>query len=94
MHSLMSNERKCYVCGTNIGLHKHHIYEGTGRRKLSERYGCWCYLCGKHHNLSNEGVHYDNDLDTYLKTQCERKWLIENDATIEDFIKIFKRNYI
>ena len=94
MHSLMSNERKCYICGTNIGLHKHHIYEGTGKRKLSERYGCWCYLCGIHHNLSNKGVHYNKDLDQYLKRKCEEKWLEENEATIDEFIDIFKKNYL
>lgn len=94
MHSLMSNERKCYLCGTNIGLHKHHIYEGTGKRKLSERYGCWCYLCGHHHNLSNAGVHFNKDLEKYLKRKCEERWLEENQATIDEFINIFKKNYL
>jgi len=39
-------------------------------------------------------VHYNKKLDLKLKKQCERKWLEIHDATIEDFIAVFGRNYL
>ena len=89
--SIISNERECLVCKTTLGLHKHHIFEGTANRKKSEQYGCWCYLCGKHHNLSNEGVHFNKTLDSKLKKYAQGKF--EEAYPGLDFLKIFGRNY-
>lgn len=91
--SIISNERQCIICHTTLGLHKHHIYGGFGNRKLSERYGCWCYLCGRHHNLSNEGVHFNKKMDDSLKRYCQKKWE-EKYGDREDFIRVFGRNYL
>ena len=93
MKSIVSNERECLVCGMTEDLHKHHIYEGIGRRKLSEVFGCWCYLCGRHHNLSQIGVHFNPDLDLKIKRLCQEKWE-EEFGNREDFIKIFGRSYL
>ena len=93
MDSILSNERVCYVCGTPLDLHKHHVYEGIGRRKTSEKWGCWCYLCGRHHNLSQVGVHFNKQLDTEIKQKCQAKWE-EINGSREDFIKIFGRSYL
>lgn len=92
MKSIISNERFCLVCGSPMNIHKHHIYEGSGRRKLSEQYGCWCYLCARHHNMSNQGVHFNKVLDLKLKQQCQKAF--EWNHTRDDFIKIFGRNYL
>ena len=73
MKSILSNERECYVCGTPLNLHRHHIW-GGGRRKLSEKHGCWVYLCAKHHNMSDKGVHFNKALDTELKQDCQEMW--------------------
>jgi len=35
MQSILSRFRCCYVCGTTLNLHKHHIYGGNGRRERS-----------------------------------------------------------
>ena len=75
MKSIISNEKICLVCSTPYALHKHHIYEGTGRRSQSEKYGCWCYLCGVHHNLSNAGVHFNKKLDLELKQMTQKKFM-------------------
>ena len=93
MKSIISNERVCLVCGTPINIHKHHIYEGTGRRKLSEQYGCWCYLCARHHNMSNQGVHFNKTLDLKLKEQCQKAWEFKYGAR-EEFIKVFGKSYL
>lgn len=92
--SLLSRDKTCYVCGTTQGLHRHHVYAGNGRRDISEREGCWVYLCGPHHNLSDKGVHFNAELDHALKARCERAWMNANSATVSDFIKTFGRNYL
>lgn len=93
MRSIISNERECFVCHTPLGLHKHHIFYGyNGNRDKSEKYGCWVYLCGKHHNLSNEGVHFDKRLDNMLKTMAQRKFNQVYKSV--RFVDIFHRNYL
>lgn len=89
--SIISNERECLVCKTTQGLHKHHIFFGSADRKKSEKYGCWCYLCGKHHNLSNDGVHFNKQLDNKLKRYAQSKF--EEAYPELDFLKVFGRNY-
>lgn len=89
--SLISTEKKCWVCGTTQGLHKHHIFPGA-LRNASEKWGCWVYLCGWHHNLSNEGVHFDRRLDNDLRRVCQRKF--EEQYGHETFMKVFHRNLL
>lgn len=88
--SIISNEKECLVCKTPFNLHKHHIFFGPNR-KNSEKYGCWCYLCGRHHNQSNEGVHFNKTLDNKLKKYAQQKF--EEAYPEQDFLKIFGRNY-
>ena len=92
MKSLISDNQVCVVCGTIFNLHRHHIYAGS-RRKASEKYGCTCYLCGFHHNLSSHGVHADRELDLKLKRKCQERWE-EEYGTREDFIRIFGKSYL
>lgn len=90
--SIVSNEKCCLVCSTTHNLHRHHIFFGTGKRMLSEKYGCWCYLCGVHHNLSNAGVHFNKELDNELKEMTQKKFIeVYPDL---DFLKIFGKNYL
>lgn len=91
--SIVSNEKKCWVCGAEYGLHKHHIYAGVANRKLSEKYGLWVYLCGRHHNLSNEGAHFNRDLDLRLK-QYAQEVFEARIGTRDDFRAIFGKSYI
>lgn len=89
--SLLSNEKKCYVCGTTRDLHMHHIYPGANR-KWSEKYGCWVYLCAPHHNMSNKGVHSDRKLDLRLKKECQQAF--EKEHSRDEFMRIFGRNWL
>ena len=92
MRSIVNNERQCLVCGSTYNLHKHHIFFGSANRKLSEKYGCWCYLCARHHNMSNEGVHFNKPLDTKLKEYTQKKF---NEVYPDlDFMRIFGKNYL
>lgn len=90
--SILSNEKVCYVCGTPLNLHRHHVYAGVANRKKSEKYGCWCYLCAYHHNMSNYAVHFNKQLDDRLKERCQIKF--EEIYGHDNFIKTFNKNYI
>ena len=92
--SIISNERQCVVCHTIFNLHKHHIFHGAGNRKQSEKYGCWCYLCARHHNLSDEGVHADNLLDLKLKQECQEILERELAWSREEVIATFGRSWL
>lgn len=91
MESIMSNDRRCYVCGTTTALHVHHIFGGINR-KVSDREGCWCYLCAYHHNMSDEGVHFNRELDLKLKRECQEKW--ERNGSRDEWRKKFGKSYI
>ena len=58
--SIISNEKRCFRCGTTIWLERHHIFGGAMRKK-SEHFGLWVYLCHRHHNEPPNGVHYNRD---------------------------------
>ena len=94
MKSLVSNEKECFVCGTPLDIHRHHIYFGRANRSKSEEDGCWCYLCARHHNMSNEGVHINHELDLHLKRMCQALWMEHYQKTKEEFIKRYGRNYL
>ena len=51
------------------------------------------WLCGMHHNMSNEGVHFNKALDTHLKQLAQTKFE-EEIGTREEFLKQFGRNYL
>ena len=91
MKSIIQEQKECYVCKTKYGLHEHHIFYGTANRKQSEKYGMKIWLCGRHHNLSNEGVHFNKELDLQIKRMAQKKF--EETYKDLDFIKIFGRSY-
>lgn len=93
MDSILQVHKKCYVCGAVHNLHCHHIYMGANR-KASESNGFKVYLCGYHHNQSDNGVHgkYGHDLDTALKQACQRRY--EESHTRQDFIALIGRSYL
>ena len=39
MNSIIQEEKVCIFTGYTKNLEEHHIYYGTGKRKLSEKYG-------------------------------------------------------
>lgn len=95
----MLGENECYLCrlfygrSNQRGLHLHHIYEGTGRRKVSDKYGLTVKLCPMHHNASEQGVHFNRENDLILK-QMGQRYYEENIGTREDFIRDFIKSYL
>ena len=92
MKSIIQENKECWVCSTTQDIHEHHILYGTANRRLSEKYGLKVWLCGKHHNLSNEGVHFNKELDRRLKVLAQKRF--EEEYPNESFLRIFGRNYI
>ncbi|MBE5900227.1 MAG: hypothetical protein E7279_11670 [Lachnospiraceae bacterium] len=93
MKSIVSNKRECYFCHNTYNLHRHHIFYGTGNRTISEKYGCWVYLCEAHHNMSDFGVHFNKELDTELKQLTQELWE-EKNGSRQQFINTFGRSYL
>lgn len=93
MRSIVNNERQCLICKTPYGLVKHNIYYGKelGQRG-KEEYGCWCYLCARHHNMSNAGVHFNTELDRKLKQYTQTRFNEEYPEL--NFLQIFGKNYL
>lgn len=93
MDSIITGEKKCYVCGAVTNLHCHHIFMGANR-KISEDNGFKVYLCGYHHNQSNDGVHGKDghELDMWLKQEAQRRY--EQTHSREDFIALIGRSFL
>lgn len=79
------------MCHTVGALHKHHIFGGPNR-KWSDTYGLWIWLCPKHHNMSDAGVHFNKPLDLQVKQIAQREF--EDTYGHEEFMKIFGRSYL
>ena len=91
MKSILQNVKRCYICGSTVGLEEHHIYFGS-RRSASTRNGFTCWLCGYHHRDTKNGVHGNRTLDLQLKKACQRQY--EKTHSRADFMKIIGRNYL
>ena len=92
MKSILQKEHECLVCRSTYNLHVHHCFFGNANRKLSEKYGLTCFLCPRHHNMSNAGVHFDKTLDLKIKQLAQRKF--EETNTREEFRKIFGKSWL
>lgn len=93
MDSVLQDKKECYVCKATQNLHSHHIFYGTANRKKSEQYGMKVWLCGTHHNLSNEGVHFNKKLDLQLK-KLGQMYMITHGMTLDYFIREFGRSWL
>lgn len=88
----MSDKQECFICGRTGALHRHHVFFGSANRALSEKYGCWCYLCPEHHNMGRHSAHLDRRIDLFLKEECQQRWEAIYGGE-EAFIKTFGRSY-
>jgi hypothetical protein len=93
--SIIQDKAECYVCHYTFGLQRHHVYEGIGRRNTSEKYGCWVWLCSRHHT-GDFGIHNykpeNKKLDLFLKQECQR--ILEQKMDREEFRRLFGRSYL
>lgn len=78
----------CCNCGSMANMTKHEVFEGKNRRN-SMKYGFVLPLCLRCHQL----LQNDNDFNLKWKKKSQ-KYFEEHYGTREDFIKIFRRNYL
>lgn len=90
--SILQHEKACYICGTTLNLHLHHIYGGANR-SLSDKDGCVVYLCVNHHT-GVQGVHLNRKIDLALKARCQKEYMKQFNKTKEDFIKRYGKSYL
>ena len=85
---------KCVGCGKEHYLSIHHVY-GSSSRNASSKYMAVEYLCWACHQSSTgiHGTHSDGVLDKELKKKHQLR-LLENDMSMDEFVKIFGRSYI
>ena len=89
--SIITNDYvTCYICGAH-SAEIHHIYFGSGNRKISDNNGFIVPLCHQCHT-GNTGVHFDRERDLQLKQDCQRAY--ERTHSREDFILLIGRNYL
>ena len=50
----------------------------------------WC--CARHHNMSDEGIHFNKELDLEVKRDFQREY--EKTHTREEFMSLIGRNYL
>lgn len=91
MDSIINNERYCLLCGTTNDLHRHHIFGGANRSN-SEEDGLWIYLCAKHHNMSDNSVHFDSDLNLSIKKLGQKRYEMEHGH--DAFMERYGKNYL
>ena len=92
MKSILQDKKECFLCHTTYGLHEHHVFEGTANRKRSEDTGMKIWLCGRHHNLSDEGIHFDKKFDLAVKQIAQAKF--EETHTRDEFRQIFGKSWL
>jgi len=89
-----NNDEYCYLC-KRIGIYtkatdEHHLVFGTANRKISDREGLTINLCHTHHMRLHQHGEYKEE----LQQLAEKTWLEHNNKTIEDWLKIFDKNYL
>ena len=89
--------QQCFLCGRNgttDPLDAHHIFGGANR-KLSERYGLVVPLCHfRCHESGPKAVHRCRETMDALRAWGQEKAMREQGWSIEDFRRVFGRNYL
>lgn len=94
MDSILQKKKQCCICGRWENLDSHHVYSGANRKR-SEKYGLKVWLChSEHHIFGKNSVHRNADIDRKLKKAAQKKAMLHYGWSVEEFIKIFGKNYL
>ncbi len=94
MNSILQSSKRCFVCGTIKNIHCHHVFSGVAHRKISDQEGLTIYLCAKHHNMSDEGIHFNKELDLRVKQMAQTEWLVLHHNDLDKWYKLFHRSWL
>ncbi|MEE0969599.1 MAG: hypothetical protein U0M06_09535 [Clostridia bacterium] len=91
--SIISEEKRCYICGSVRWIEIHHVFGGADR-KTSEIYGLTVPLCHYCHNEPPNGVHFNKDYRRALQAKVQRKAMKHYGWDMEAWRSLFGRNYL
>lgn len=93
----MDGGKRCWLCGRNgmnDPLDRHHIFPSALRDK-SEKYGLVVYLChDRCHENGKYAAHRNAETRLRLKQYGQKKVMMEQGWTVEDFVREFGKNYL
>jgi hypothetical protein len=89
-----NDEQKCYLCGRQSQLERHHTLHGGANRRLADEDGLWVWLCHQCHT----DLHDRGEGDRELQALAEKKWIEWNYPNDEErgrteFIKRYGKSY-
>lgn len=95
---IQADKEHCFICGgcaNGDPLDEHHVYGGNPNRKLSEKYGLKVYI---HHNkchiFGKDSVHQNAKVNNALKAIVQKIAMKYYGWSIDDFRRIFGKNYL
>ena len=92
MKSIMQQgDPRCYFCGRQTELERHHVLGGVANRPLSEKFGLWVWLCHAHHT-GTDGAQYDPERNRSLKRMAQIAF--EARHSHDEWMRIFRKNYL
>ena len=86
-------ERECFLCGGREMIERHHIFGGANRKK-ADKLGLVVDLCHYCHNEPPYGVHHNKGAMLRLKQYGQKKAMLDQGWSKEDFIREFGKNYL
>lgn len=89
--SIIQQERRCFLCGRQNTLERHHVMAGTANRKLSEKYGLWVWLCHNCHT-GTDGAQYNREKANQLKQDAQ--YCFEKHYGHQAWMETFRKNYL
>lgn len=92
---IQEDESYCYIHRHFFGfdvpaVHEHHCIHGTANRKWSEKWGLKVYLCLACHSALHDKHRYDLEIEQI----AEKAWLEHNNKSVDEWIKIFGKNFL
>jgi hypothetical protein len=91
--SIISEEKRCFICGSRQWIEIHHIF-GAADRKKSTEYGLVVPLCHYCHNEPPNGVHQNKDIRRKLQAYAQKKAMKHYGWDMDTWRSIFGRNYL
>lgn len=82
--SYTKTELKCYICGMPAKA-IHHIFEGRGKRQISDREHLTVPLCTKCHCQ----IHHNHLKENDLKKDAQKAWLESHDNDRAKWYQLF-----
>lgn len=86
----MKEKHECPLCGKWDYLETHHIFEGVGRRAISDRLWLVLEVCPACHR----SIHSKPKAWEWLKERTQRGYMEMENMTEDEWIDIFGRSWL